>query len=85
MFDFGLEKMNLTFVLTLKPLNMIDGPFFVVSLLVKTLFLPFSEILTCNCISRTYLVVVYSVNIPSTRYCLISTTENFPLAFGVVL
>ena len=84
-FCFGLQNTNRTFVPTSKALNMLDWALFVVCLLVDTLFLLFSGILTCNCISRTYLVAVYSLNTPSTPCCLFLTAKNIPLGFGVVL
>ena len=73
------------FVPTSKALNMLDWALFVVCLLVDTLFLLFSGILTCNCISRTYLVAVYALNTPSTPCCLFLTTENVPFIFDAMI
>ena len=64
---------------------MLDGTLFVVCLPLNTLFLLFLGILICNCIRRTYLVAVYTLNTPSTAYCSFLTAENVPLTFGVVL
>ena len=82
-FVFG--KTTRTFFPTSKPLNILDGAFFVVCFLPNTLFPFFCGILTCTCISCAYLVAGYTVNTPNTPYCLFSTAENVPLTFGVVL
>ena len=82
---FGLENTNRTFLPTFKALNMLDGTSFVVFLVVNMLFLLFWGILSLNCISSAYLVTVYTVNTPTTPYCLSLTAENVPLTFGVVL
>ena len=82
LFGFGITTR--TFFPTWKPLNILDGALFVVCFLLNTLFLIFCGILTCNCISCAYLVAVYTVNTPSTPYCLFLTAENVPLTFGVV-
>ena len=82
---FALQNIDHTFVPTWKPLNVLDGSLFFVCLLVNMLFLLFSGILTSICIRRTYLVAVYTLNTPSTPYCLFLTAENVPLTFGVVL
>ena len=82
---FAFRKITRTFFSTSKPLNILDGALFVVCFLLNTLFLLFCGILTCNCISCAYLVAVYTVNTPSTPYCLFLTAENVPLTFGVVL
>ena len=82
---FGFGKTTRTFLPTSKPLNILDCALFVVYLVPNTLFLLFCGILTCNCISCAYLVAVYTVNTPSTAYCLFLTAENVPLTFGVVL
>ena len=71
--------------LTSKPLNILDGVFFVVYFLLNTLFLLFCCILTCSCISCACLVAVFTVNTKSTAYCLFLTAENVPLTFGFVL
>ena len=70
---------------TSKPLNILDGAFFVVYFLLNTLFLLFCCILTCSCISCGCLVAVFTVNTKSTAYCLFLTAENVPLTFGFVL
>ena len=70
---------------TSKPLNILDGAFFVVYFLLNTLFLLFCCILTCTCISCACLVAVFTVNTKSTAYCLFLTAENVPLTFGFVL
>ena len=72
---FGLENTNRTYVPTSKALNMLHGTLFVV-FVVNTLFMLFSGILTCNSISCAYLLAVYTVNIPSTAYCLFLTAAN---------
>ena len=82
---YGFGKTTRSFFPTLKPLNILDEAFFVVWFLLNTLFLLFCSILTCNCISCAYLLAVYTVNTPSTPYCLFLTTENVPLTFGFVL
>ena len=82
---FGLENTNRTFVPTFKVLNMLDGTLFVVFLVVNMLFLLFWAILSLNCISRKYLVAVYTVNRPSTPYCLFLTSQNVLLDFRFVL
>ena len=70
---------------TKKPLNILDGAFFVVDLVLSTLFLLFCGILTCSCISCACLIAVYTVNTKSTAYCLFLTAENVRLIFGFVL
>ena len=85
MLFFGFGKTTRTFFPTWKPPNILDSAFFVVCFLPNTLFLLFCGILTCNCIRCAYLVGVYTVNSPTTGYCLFLTTENVPLAFGFVL
>ena len=82
---FGLGKTTRTFSRTWIPLNILVGAFFVVCFVLNTLFLLFCGILACNCISCAYLLAVYTVNKPSTPYCLFLTTENVPLTFGFVL
>ena len=81
---FGFENINCTFVPTSKPVNMLDGALFVDCFLVNTLFLLFSGILTCNYISLTYLVTVYTLNTRSTPCCLFITTENVPFIFDAL-
>ena len=85
MLFFGFGETTATSFRTSKPLNILDGGLFVVYFLLDTLFLLFCGILSCNCISCAYLVAVYTVNTPSTAYCLFGTAENVPLTFGVVL
>ena len=82
---FGFGKTTHNFFPTSKPLNILDGALFVNYFRLNTLFLLFCGILTCNCISCAYLAAVYTVNTPSTSYCLFSTVENVSLAFGVFL
>ena len=82
---FALQNIDHTFVPTLKPVNVLDGSLFFVCLLVNMLFLLFSGILTSIRIRRTYLFAVYTLNTPSTPYCLFLTAGNVPLTFGVVL
>ena len=82
---FGFGETTCTFFPTSKPLNILDGAFFVNYFLLNTLFMLFCVILTGNCISWAYLVVVYTVNTPSTPYSFFLTAENVPLTFGVVL
>ena len=82
MLFFGFGKTTHTFFRTSKHLNILDGALFVVYFLLNTLFLFFSGILTCNCISCAYVVAVYSINTPSTPYCLFLPAENVPLTFG---
>ena len=82
---FGFRKTTRTFFPTSKPENILDGALFVNYFLLNTLFLLFCGILTCNCISCAYLAAVYTVNTPSTPYCLFLTAENVPLTFGLVL
>ena len=82
---FGFGITTRTFSPTSKPLNILDGAFFVVYFVLNTLFKLFCGILTCNCISCAYLIAVYSVNTPNTAYCFVLTAENVPLTFGVVL
>ena len=81
---FGFAKTTSTFFPTWKPLNILDGTLFVVYFLLNTLFVLFSGILTCNCISCVYVVAVYTINTPSTPYCLLLTAENVQLNFGFV-
>ena len=82
---FGFGKTTQTFFPTQKHLNILDGALFVVYFLISTLFLLFSSILTCSCISCAYPVALYNVNTPSTPYFLFLTDENVPLTFGFVL
>ena len=82
---FCLEKSNRTFVSTFKALNMLDGTLFVVLLLVNMLFLLFWRILTLNCISRKYLVAVYTVNTPREPCSLFLTAENVPSIFVAMI
>ena len=82
---FGFGKTMRAFFPTSKPLNILDGAFFVVYFLLNTLFLLFCGILTCSCISCACLLAVYTVNTKSTAYCLFLTAENVPLAFGLLL
>ena len=56
---FGPQNINCTFVLSSKPLNMLEGTLFVVCLPLNTLFLLFCGILSCICISGIYLVAVF--------------------------
>ena len=76
MLGFGIEKVDRTFVPTLKPLNMLGGTLFVVCFLENTLFLLFTGILTCNCINRTFLVAIYTVNTPRRPCSLFLPAEN---------
>ena len=82
---FGFGETTRTFFPTLKPLIIIDGALFVVYFVLNTLFLLVCGISTCNCMSCPYLFPVYTVNTPSTDYCLFLTAENVPLTFGVFL
>ena len=82
---FGFAKTTGIFFATLKHVNILDAALFVVYFLVNTLFLLFCGILTCNCISWTYVVAVYTINTPTTPYCLFLAAENVPLTFGFVL
>ena len=81
----GFGKTTCTFFPTSNPPNILDGSLFVVYFVLNTLFLLFCGILTSSCISCAYPVAVYTVNTPSTRYCLFLTAENVPLTFGFVL
>ena len=76
---FHLKNINRAFVPNTKHLNMFDGPLFVLCLLINRLVLLFS------CISRTYLVAVYALNTPKTRYCFFLTTENVPFIFDAMI
>ena len=82
---FGFWKTTHTFLPSTTSLNVLHDALFVVCFRLNTLFLLFCTFLTCNCISCAYIVAVYTVNRPSTRYCLFWTVENVPLTFGVVL
>ena len=82
---FGFQNINPNIFPCSKHLNMLDGTWFVVCLPLNSFFLLISGILTSKYINYTYLVAVYTVNRPSTHYCLFLTTENIPLAFGFVL
>ena len=82
---FGFGKTTRTFSPTWKPLNILDGALFVLCFVLNTLFLLFCCILTCNWIGCAYLVAVYTVNTPSTPYCLFFVAENVPLTFALVL
>ena len=79
------RKTTCTFFPTSEPLNNLDGALFVVYFLLNTLLLLVCGFLTCNCISCAYLVAVFTINTPSTPYCLFLTAENVPLTFGFVL
>ena len=82
---FGFWKTTHTFFPSSKSLNVLHDALFVVYFRLNTLFLLFCAFLTSNCISCAYLVAVFTVNTPSTPYCLFSTNENVPLTFGFVL
>ena len=84
-FFFGFGKTTRTFSPTWKTRSILDRALFLVYFLLNTLFLLFLSFLTCNCISYTFLVAVFTLIIPSTAYCLFLTTENDPLTFGAVL
>ena len=84
-FFSGLEKTNCTFVPTSKALNMLDGTLFVVFMLVNMLFLLFWGSLTLNCISRIYLVAVYTRNTPRQPCSLFLTAENVPSIFDAMI
>ena len=82
---FVFRKTTRTFFATWKPLNILDGAFFFVSFVLNTLFLLFSGILTCNCISCAYLVAVYTLNRPTTRYCWFLTAKNVASIFDAMI
>ena len=85
LFCFGLQNINRNFVPISEPLNMLDGTLLFVPLLVNRLLLLLSSISTSDMIRRTYPVAVYTLNTPSTPYCLFLRAESVPLTFGVVL
>ena len=59
----------------------ISATLFVVCMSLNTFFLPFSGSLTCNYMNRICPVAGYTVNTPSTPYCLFVTAENVPFTF----
>ena len=82
---FGLQNINRNFVPTSKPLNMLGGTLFVVCFLASRFFLLFSSILTCNWISRSYLVAVYTLNTWNTPCCLFARTKKVPFIFDAMI
>ena len=68
-FIFGLQNNRRTVFPSSKPQNMLDGNLFVVCLPPNTFFMLFFGILTCNCMRRTYLFAVSTLNTPSKPYC----------------
>ena len=82
---FGFCKTTHTFFPTSESLNILHEELFVVCFRLNTLFLLLCAFLTCNCISCGHPLAVYTVNRPSTPYCLFLTAENVPLTFGFVL
>ena len=82
---FGFGKTTGTSFPTSKPLNTLDGGLFVAYFLLNTLFLLFCGILTCNCIRCAYLVALYTVNRPSTRYCWFLTAKNVASIFDAMI
>ena len=82
---FGLQNINRNFVPTSKPLNMLGGTLFVACFLASRFFLLFSSILTSNCINRTYLVAVYTLNTGNTPCCLFVRTKKVPFIFHAMI